>query len=123
MYKNFDKFVSGEWAGVHFSAYTSTAYQKNGFYGGSRLRLVIDQHGMQSGGLIEGRSSHNGEYEYIIGRNAVFHVKGWAVKEETKVLYLEEIPPDQIPNSQDKPKQWDYDELMNYLNDRKFKTR
>ena len=85
MYKNFDKFVSGEWAGVHFSAYTSTAYERNGFFVGSRMRLIIDQHGMQSGGLIEGRSSHNGEYEYIIGRNAVFHVKGWAEKNETKV--------------------------------------
>jgi SPP1 gp7 family putative phage head morphogenesis protein len=122
MYDNFDKFVSGEWAGVHFSAYTSTAYQKTGFYGGSRLRLVIDQHGMQSGGLIEGRSSYNGEHEYIIGRNAVFHVKGWAAKEGMKVLYLEEVPPDQIPNSQDKPQQWDYDVLMNYLDERKLKT-
>ena len=114
IWKNFSKFISGEWAHIDKSAYTSTSVSPGANFGGNLKEFFINK-GKVDGGYIGKHSNHKNEDEYLIGRKSNWRVVGWgeSPKGTNRFLIYEEVEPgESVPISQAPPKRYTYEEAM-----------
>lgn len=114
LWRDFEKFTTGEWAHAEKKAYTSTAVRHGGGFGGNLKEFYINKGG-RAGGYIGPKSLHPSEDEYLLGRNWIGRVVGWGESPGGKqrfLVYEEILPWENVPKSQPPPKKMTYEEAM-----------
>jgi hypothetical protein len=100
--EDFKKWKSGEWGYVEWKAYSSTSLSTGVFR--KDFNVIILNKGHHPGAFVDSFSTCKGEQEYLLGRNAKFHVIGWDEKGNKKFLLVEEVKDSSmIPERQGPP--------------------
>ncbi len=117
--QKWSRWKSGEKAYVEWPAYSSCSTVPGKEWGDAGgYKAVIMGKGRTPGGWIGRRSSCPGENEYLLCRGAKFRVIGYAETGSRRALLLQEIDdPNMIPLTQDPPKQFAYEELIQIWRD------